>query len=79
MTPKEKAEELIYRFNRQSISNNMFNHISYTEQEKKDYANKKNVLLCINQIIKVACGESDYDKSVTKLYWQEVKNEIEKL
>jgi hypothetical protein len=30
-------------------------------------------------MIKVACDESDYDKSVTKIYWQEVKKEIEAL
>lgn len=35
--------------------------------------------IAVDEIIKVACDESDYDESVTKSYWKQVKEEINKL
>ena len=66
MTPKEKAEELVIKFQFKP------------EGIYKDL-DKRCALIAVDEILNVACDESDYDKSVTKIYWQEVKQEIEAL
>lgn len=77
MTPKEKAGELLER---------MSFGKSYKDIGSGWSANLPNneyYILCslilIDEILKVACDVSDYDNSVTKSYWLEVKNEIQKL
>jgi hypothetical protein len=71
MTPKEKAQELFFKY-RSELDFALDYDICII------YA-KKCSLIAVDEIIKVACDVSDYDKSVTKTYWKEVKQEIEKL
>ena len=72
MTPQEKAGELVIKY--------IPNYKNVLGFSNKEFFNAKNcALIAVGEILKVACDESDYDKSVTKLYWQEVKQEIEKL
>lgn len=69
MTPKEKAEELVERFNLLQ---------TYVEYFSYDHA-KQCALICVDEIFKtvksVSSNEIEYDDN----YWQEVKTEIEKL
>jgi len=71
MKPEEKANKLCMRFLIQTTTD-----IPYGIN--KTIA-KECALIAVDEIIKVACDVSDYDKSVTKTYWKEVKQEIEKL
>lgn len=73
MTPKEKAEELVERFGRVIP----FQDTYYSEEElykmhKKDA--KQCALICVEQMIEECEG---YPKGIK--YWQEVKQEINKL
>jgi hypothetical protein len=80
MTPKEKAENLIYMFNRQSSSNKDYNHISYTQQEKENYANKNNAILCVRYILKAVDNPDEtYLMKDFVNYWSQVKKELEAL
>jgi hypothetical protein len=72
MTPKEKAKELFGKFAMYLRAN-----LLYDEEANEDA--KQCALIAVDEIINIACDESDYDKSVTKSYWIEVKQEIEKL
>ena len=66
MTPKEKAKELVERFNE---------HIEYDTNFKDETIKaKKRALICVDEIIKTYI---DIDPKLK--YWQEVKKEIEKL
>ena len=63
MTPKEKAEELVYKF------------VQYTPADSEleyPYA-KQCALIAVEQILEIIF--SDYDWQ----YWNEVKQELEKL
>jgi hypothetical protein len=72
MTPKEKAKEIVYKF---------YGEIKYMERAKRC------ALIAVDEILKVAAPyidkhESYYqelDDNQTQVYWQEVKQEIEKL
>lgn len=66
MTPKEKAEELVDKFNLEVRWNNA----------------KQCALIAVEEIINTGalCEELDYGCDERNLhYWQEVKNEIDKL
>jgi hypothetical protein len=63
MTPKEKAEELIIKYLTESSKNNY--NMSYTIA-------KQCALIAVDEILKCCIGSHEY-------YWQEVKQEIEKL
>jgi hypothetical protein len=65
MTPFEKSLELMDKMSMINGHKNIFY--------------KQCALIAVDEIIEVACDESDYDKSVTKSYWVEVKKEIEAL
>jgi hypothetical protein len=65
MTPKEKAEELINKFKKSMEEADMYGF--YNE------ATKQCALIAVNEIIEVAYWNS------VKEYYQEVKQEIEKL
>jgi hypothetical protein len=65
MTPFEKSLELMDKMSMINGHKNIFY--------------KQCALIAVDEIIEVACDESDYDKSVTKAYWVEVKKEIEAL
>jgi hypothetical protein len=66
MTPKEKAEELVKRM--YAIHSNSASDITW-------YFAKQCALLAVDEILNVSISYAgkDYD------YWQEVKEEIEKL
>lgn len=77
MKPKEKAIYLYLMFKQRTYYVEVFHTIQLLD---KFHNNAKDcALIAVDEIIEVACDESDYDKSVTKLYWQEVKKEIEAL
>jgi hypothetical protein len=71
MTPKEKADKLCMRFLIQTTTD-----IPYGINKA---IAKECALIAVDEIINIACDVSDYDKSVTKSYWIEVKQEIESL
>ena len=80
MTPKEKAQELLYRFDRQSMINRRHNHASYTDEEKIRYANRNNTILCVMQILKSLPPFDLGLECVAKIeYWENVKKELESL
>ena len=72
MTPRQKALQLVDSFTE-------IDQFTIGGQKIYFHDSIKCALIALDEIIKVACDESDYDKSVTKTYWQEVKQEIEKL
>jgi alanine-alpha-ketoisovalerate/valine-pyruvate aminotransferase len=65
-TPKEKAQELFFKF-----FDNFYSPLFYKSQAKKCV-----IFLC-DEYIKYANGL--YDSKVIIEYWQEVKDEIEKI
>jgi hypothetical protein len=65
MTPKEKAEELIYRFKKINLATGSF----VTEFQIKQCA-----LIAVDEILQIKSVDKDYDLSE---FWQEVKEEIE--
>jgi hypothetical protein len=72
MTPKEKAEELVLKYLRlqEEGSSNWFHKILA----------KQCALIAVNEILDVDCfdmSEEHFDNHIE--YWQEVKQEIEKL
>ena len=71
MTPKEKADKLCMRFLIQTTTD-----IPYGINKA---IAKECALIAVDEIINIACDVSDYDKSVTKSYWIEVKQEIKSL
>lgn len=78
MTPKEKAEELLLKFLK--VDNN-------TKEWFNKYMAKQCALISVNEIIGSSpslpvLGDGGYfseDILLSKAYWQEVKQEIEKL
>ena len=64
MTPKEKAEEL---------------HVEYWYLTNDERLAKKCALIAVNEILEEALGLDDNDYQSKYDYWQEVKQEIEKL
>jgi hypothetical protein len=68
MTPKEKAKQLVEKM------------IIYHSPDDKDYeAAKDCALIAVDEILYVITGIYDYDFEKLNPYWQEVKQEIEKL
>lgn len=63
MTPKEKAKDLF---------DNYYYCLLQSNIEKRNYWSKQCALIAVDEIIRVLQDEQDW-------YWQEVKNEIEKL
>jgi hypothetical protein len=80
MTPKEKAEALIKRFNKVEIFLNVEPSNIETDLENVDCdANKQCALIAVDEIINsivifdLTAAENQFT------YWQEVKEEIKKL
>ena len=75
MTPKEKAEALVnsYRIILMNEDTECGNEILCTSIAKQS------ALIAVDELIEIACDYSDYDETVTKEYWQKVKQEIENL
>ena len=71
MTPKEKAEEL---FNKMDM-------IIYTDQDNWKSQCIRCALIAVDEVIKAIPDASDYDSPYNHelVYWQLVKEEIEKL
>ena len=69
MTPKEKANELGNKFYQGSV----FDYSKQRHLEEKKRA-KERALICVDEII-----STFLDIDPGKQYWQEVKQEIEKL
>ena len=73
MTPKKKAEQLVDRF------------MAIKSMKLSDYSliyypfAKLCALEAVDEILNVLIGIYDYDYEVLNPYWQEVKQEIEKL
>jgi hypothetical protein len=66
MNPKEKAEELVDRF---------YNEVRYMQRSKEC------ALIAVDEVLKAIPEASDYDSRYNHelVYWQLVKEEIEKL
>lgn len=71
MTPKEKAEELVDKY-RMTI-------ISYLNDRMKHQNSINCALIAVDEILNIVDTIYDYDRNVLYPYWQEVKQEIEKL
>jgi hypothetical protein len=67
MTPKEKAQQLIYAFE------------AFTDKDNEFEFAKQCAAIAVDELIEIACDYSDYDETVTKEYWEKVKIEIENL
>ena len=63
MTPKEKAQDLV---------NKMLQFTDWHEGDAQECA-----LIAVDEIMNVIIGSYDYE--LEKIYWQDVKNEIELL
>jgi hypothetical protein len=72
MTPKEKAKEIFLKFA-------LYIRAGYMFDEEADEDAKKCALIAVDEILNVLIGIYDYDYEVLNPYWQEVKQEIEKL
>ena len=66
MTPKEKAEDLMQKYDFVYIAN-------YTSKHEV----KECAFIAVDEVLKVASFYNDSQAEVT--YWQEVKQEIDKL
>lgn len=74
MTPKEKAEELYYKF---------YNRIEHTLSEEyspheKDIV-KQSALIAVDEILNTFEDIDDGQTVIPYDYWQQIKQEIEKL
>jgi hypothetical protein len=71
MIPKDKAKELVEKFLKQIIE------LAYAETKTKELA-KQCALICVEEILK---SHSDWSTEQDEVfdYWEEVKQEIEKL
>ena len=77
MTAKEKAFELYKMYNNLIIDEVIEMKITYLLMTNK--MAKKAALIAVDEIIEFAYNYTDYNEKSTKEYWQEVKQEIEKL
>lgn len=68
MKPKEKAQYLIYKF-----TPHAYGVWDKNGSKEERYHSKQCALIAVNEVIEVAYWNS------VKEYWQEVKQEIEKL
>jgi len=73
MTPKEKAKELVNKFEEKRLSN--FKHL-FPEWSKECAIITVNELINSFEYLKFEFGEESY---TTHSFWQEVKQEIKKL
>jgi hypothetical protein len=73
MTPEEKAKELVFNFRQYCVTTVSINQ--YQSEYTLKYA-KQCALIAVDEILKVVI-ESRYVDTIK--YWQEVKQEIEKL
>ena len=78
MTPQEKAEELVNKINDQIRS-----YEDIRLRGKGYEMSKQLALICVYELIKESCKDSEYKDPYHQEnrigYWQQVKQEIEKL
>ena len=72
MTPKEKAKELLGKYA-------MYLRANLMHDEEANEDAKQCVLVAVNEIISMGIMSDSGDWEMAKLYWEEVKQEIEKL
>ena len=70
MAPKEEAKELVNKF--VSLDNDIFCSVNYPYS-------KQCALIAVDEILDLIDTIYDYDRESLNPYWQEVKQEIEKL
>lgn len=70
MTPNQKAEELILKFMRLQEPNYNWFHSKLAKQC---------ALIAVDEILSMGIMSDSGDWEMAKLYWEEVKKEIEKL
>jgi hypothetical protein len=73
MTPKEKAEDLFSKFIDEIPPNQEKDINKFMEVDRE--AAKQCALIAVDEILNVIIGSYDYE--LEKIYWQEVKQEIE--
>jgi hypothetical protein len=76
MTAKEKAKELVDKMSSQTYSYQPYAGAYYNEEEVGWEAGKKCALIAVDQILNECFDRFLFSKCD---YWQEVKQEIEKL
>ena len=69
MTPKEKAKQLIISYTRNK-------HLQFG---LNDFLGKQCALIAVDEILSSIIKINKYDFGTLNYYWQEVKQEIEKL
>jgi len=74
MTPQEKAENLINQFSPHAKDWDCFHDIPLDKNHAKECA-----LIAVDEILFMGIMSDSGDWKMAKLYWQEVKKEIEKL
>lgn len=83
MTAKEKAKELVTKYAALTITTlgcgaDKGNPCIITNVMFKEPA-KRCALIAVDEILDIVCSVYGYDSDVLYPYWQEVKQEIEKL
>jgi hypothetical protein len=79
MTPKEKAIELVEKmmlYSYEKIENEIFSKYIVNNEIKKELA-KQCALIAVDEIFNSV--DNEHVSDIFNQYWQEVKNEIEKL
>lgn len=76
MTPKEKAEELFNRYLNSFVSTDKFGDFTYSQIEQFI---KRCALIAVDEILHTIEFSSQADELSKTIYWQEVKQEVEKL
>ena len=77
MTPKEKAKELVWKFAEYSHTDFDYNNGGYQVKSQMENA-KQCALIAVDEIIN--CTRNGLGDTIfSKEYWQEVKQEIDKL
>ena len=71
MTPKEKAEELVYKYRLLDLKTQDYNNFDFNLTVSNS---KQSALICVEQMIEACEG---YIKGIK--YWQDVKQEINKI
>lgn len=75
MTPKEKAEELYDKIDSIVLTPYYYG----CEEQIPHHAIKECLNIFVDEILDVVRKNVDVNRTQMKMYWQEVKNEIEKL
>jgi hypothetical protein len=80
MTPKEKAEELFNKFNKVEIYISIEpRDIECEIKHTQGNTTKQCALIAVDEILSMGIMSDSGDWRMAKSYWQEVKQEIEKL